>query len=243
MERSDFWWLGSSEKSIYKYTELGHHKVIRDDEDPRSVKWDTSIWSIDKLEHWCDRFENTNVYRSLKIASASSGVEETIGPFLVDIDNGEEYLEDALVVTRKAFHLVHDELGVYTDSLKIFFTGHKGFNLEIRPQALNIQGSTADQVRISAKVLRQLTEKLRQGKAWQTRNQVSDVGTVVDQIYGDRYFDYRLKHPYIRLHGSINTWISSDGKTKSRMKIQLTVAELNRLSAAEISNRAEKLAT
>jgi hypothetical protein len=88
-----------------------------------------------------------------------------------------------------------------------------------------------------------VANKLRQGKAWQTRNQVSDAGTVVDQIYGDRYSGYRLKHPYIRLYGSINTWISSDGKAKSRMKIQLTVTELNRLSANEISKRAEKLAT
>ena len=52
--------------------------------------------------------------------SSSSGVEEIIGPFLVDIDNGDEDLEDALVVTRKTFHLVHDEFRVDIDSLKYF---------------------------------------------------------------------------------------------------------------------------
>jgi len=92
-------------------------------------------------------------FRVLKIASASSGVEDIIGPFLVDIDNGDEDLEDALVVTRKTFHLLRDELRVDINSLRIFFTGHKGFNLEIRPQALDIQGSTNDQIRKSANVL------------------------------------------------------------------------------------------
>ena len=80
------------------------------------------------------------------------------------------------------------------------------------------------------------------GKSWQITNQVSDTGTVVDQIYGDR-LGYRLKHSYIRLHSSLNMWISSDGETKTRMKIELTFDELNKVSATEISRRAEKLAT
>jgi len=198
---------------------------------------------IDELEHWRERFQNTNVYRALKIASASSGEDEIIGPFLVDVDNGAGDLGDALVVTRKTFRLLHDKLRVDIDSLRIFFTGHKGFNVEIRPQALDIQGSTNDQVRKSANVLHQITETLRGGKSWQTRNQVSDAGTVVDQIYGDRYSGYRLKHPYIRLHSSLNMWISSDGKTKTRMKIELTVDELNKLPTTAIASRAENLTT
>jgi len=242
MERSDFWWLSSSQRGRYQYTEFGHHRPIRDDEDPCSVNWDTNICSIDELEHWRDRFQNTNVYRALKTASVSPDVEEIIGPFLVDIDNGDEDLEDALIVTRKTFHLLHDELRVDINSLRIFFTGHKGFNLEIRPQALDIQGSTNDQIRKSASVLHRIKEELRRGKSWQTTNRVSDAWAVVDQIYGDRY-DYRLKHPHIRLHSSLNMWISSDGKTETRMKIELTVDELNKLPATEIANIAKKLAT
>jgi hypothetical protein len=37
-------------------------------------------------------------------------------------------------------------------------------------------------------------------------------------------------------------WISSDGNTKTRMKIELTAEELNKLPATEIASRAEKLA-
>jgi len=242
MKTSDFWWLSSSQRNKYKYTKFGHHRPISDDEDPGSVNWDKNIRSIDELENWRDRFQNTNVYRALKIASTSSGVEVIIGPFLVDIDNANEDLEDALVVTRRTFHLLHNELKVDINSLRIFFTGHKGFNFEIRPQALDIQGSINDQIRKSADVLHQITEALRGKESWRTQNQVSDAGTVVDQIYGDRYSGYRLKHPYIRLHGSLNMWISSDRETKTRMKIELTIGELNILPATEISSKAEKLA-
>lgn len=242
MKTSDFWWLTSRQRSRYQYTEFGHHRPIQDDENPRSVNWDTNNYSIDELEHWRDRFQNINVYRALKMSSASSGVEEIIGPFLVDIDNGDENLGDALVVTRKTIHLLRDEFRVDIDNLRIFFTGRKGFNIEIRPQALGIQGSTKDQIRKSSYVLHRITDSLRRGESWQTTNWVSDAGTVVDQIYGDR-FCYTLKHPYTRLHGSLNKWISSDGNTKTRMKIELTVEELNKLPATEIANRAGELAT
>ncbi len=80
------------------------------------------------------------------------------------------------------------------------------------------------------------------GESWLVTNWVSDAGTVVDQIYGDRYH-YTLKHPYIRLHDSLNRWISRDGNTKTRMKIELTVEELDELPATEIASRSEKLAT
>lgn len=238
--KSDYWWLSSSQRSKYQQTEFGHHRPIRDDEDPSSIKWDNNVCSISELEHWRDRFHNTNVYRTLKITSISSGVDEIIGPFLIDIDNGDEKLEDTLTVARKTFLILHDVFKVETDSLRVFFTGHKGFNFEICPQALDIKGAIDDQVRKSAQVLYQITEKLRGRKSWQIRNQVSDIGTVVDQIYGNR-LGYKLKHPYIRLHNSLNIWISSDDKTKSRMKIELTVEELNKLSATEIVSRSEKL--
>ena len=138
MERSDFWWLSPSQRSSYQHTEFGHHRPIRDDEEPRSINWDTNICSIDELENWRDRFQNTNVYRALKTVSTSLGVGEIIGPVLVDIDNGDEDLEDALTVTRKTLLLLQDKLRIETDSLRIFFTGRKGFNIEIRPVALGI---------------------------------------------------------------------------------------------------------
>lgn len=60
----------------------------------------------------------------------------------------------------------------------------------------------------------------------------------MDQIYRNGYFGYRLKHAYVRLHDSLDKWILSDGKVKTRMKTELTVNELNKLPAREITGRA-----
>jgi len=243
MASSEFWWLGSNEKTKYVYVELGHHRPIGDNENPCSITWDTGISLIDELNYWRKKFQNTNVYRALKIGTALSGGESIIGPLVVDIDNGDENLEDALVVARKTLFFLCDQREIDINNLRIFFTGHKGFNLEIHPQALGIRGCISDQLRKSADVLHQITKALRLGNSWQDMNQVSNAGTVVDQIYGSSYSGYRLKHPYIRLHGSLNRWIMSDGNARTRMKIELTVDELNKLCATDIISRAEKLAS
>lgn len=242
MPSSDFWWLDSSQGTKL-YAELGHHRPIRDDEDPCSIQWDTKTCLINQLNHWRERFQNTNVYRSLKITTAPVDGEQLVGPFLVDIDNDNEDLDDALVVARNTFQFLQDRFGVDVNNIRIFFTGQKGFNLEVHPQAFGIHGSIGDQLRNSADSLRQITEGLRQGKSWQTINQVSHAGTVIDQIYGSRYSGYRLKHPYIRLHGSLNSWIMSDRRTKIRMKIELSVDELDKVTAREIIAKSEKQAS
>lgn len=105
MERSDFWWLSPNQRSKYQNTEFGHHRPIRDDEDPYSINWDTDFYSIEKLNNWCDKFQNINVYRALRVTSTSQSIEDIIGPFVIDIDNGDEDLEDAQAITRKAFSL------------------------------------------------------------------------------------------------------------------------------------------
>ena len=242
MPSSDFWWLDSRQKTKYMYAEFGHHRPIRDDEDPWSIQWDTKTCVINQLNDWRESFQNTNVYRSLKIATAPVDGEQLIGPFLVDIDNDNEDLDDALVVARKTFHFLQDRLGVDANNVRIFFTGHKGFNLEVHPQVFGIRGSIGDQSRNFADSLRQITEGLRVGKSWQTINQVSDTGTVIDQIYGNRYSGYRLKHPYIRLHSSLNKWLMSDGRAKIRTKIELSVDELNKVTAREVVDKSKKQA-
>jgi len=66
---------------------------------------------------------------------------------------------------------------------------------------------------------------------------------MIDQIYGSRYSGYRLKHPDLRLHSSINKWVMSNGKAMARMKIEIILDELNQLDAGEIADRSEKLAS
>ena len=49
-------------------------------------------------------------------------------------------------------------------------------------------------------------------------------------------------HDEIRLHNSINRWISNNGKTMNRMKFEISVSELKNMTADEICRKSEKLA-
>jgi hypothetical protein len=239
MRSIDFWWLTSDQQTTYTRVAFGHHRPIRDDEDPRSVDWKVQAGRVSQVDNWRGRFESTNVYRGLIVATAPLYAEQLLGPFLIDIDNSDENLEDVLLVTRKTAQILEHQLGVDPRNLRVFFTGHKGFNLEIHPQAVGLEGTIDSQVRKSADYLHGIVEALRVGRSWQTINQVSDAETVVDQIYGGRRSGYGLKHCYLRLHDSLNCWIASDGTAKSRMKTELTMDELSQLTIGEIVARSE----
>lgn len=243
MSYTDFWWLSSSHRTEHLYVNVGHHRPISDNEDPRSIRRDTNTCPINQLNAWRERFQNTNVYRGLQITTDPPDSDGLMGPFIVDIDNGNEDIEDALAVTKKTLALLQDSFDISIENVRLFFTGHKGFNLEVHPRAFSLFGSINEQIRKSADILYQIIKSLRIGDSWQTVNQVSDRGTVIDQIYGSRYSGYRLKHPDLRLHSSINKWIMADGKAMTRMKIEIILADLNQLDAREIVDRSEKLAS
>lgn len=167
-----------------------------------------------------------------------------LGPFLVDVDNSDEKLDDAQAVTKEVVTHLIKELGVFPSDLRIFFSGRKGFNVEVRPQALGINGSIPDQIRLSSNKLGDIIAVMRNKNNMQntpSTTVVSREGTVIDRIYGDR-FGYKLKHPYIRLHHSVNKWIRNDGSKKARVKIELTIEQLWSISAAKITSKAEELA-
>lgn len=235
---TDFWWLNPTQKREYLYVELRHHRPIHDDE---NLHWDALTCKTNDLDGWRTKYRNTNVYRSLQVSRLPSKEGQFAGPLVVDIDN-EHDLEDTLAVTRKVVYLLQDGFGIVRDKLKTFFTGRKGFNIEVHPEAIDLRGSIDEQLIKSADFLHQVTKVLRDGRSWQTINQVSDAETVIDQIYGSRRSGYEWKHPYLRLHGSLNSWITSDGTVKSRVKIECKVDDLNILTAREIVDVSESLA-
>lgn len=236
MDHTDFWWLDTTHNATYDYVQLGHHRPMRDDEQPCSITWDTAASPVSALDQWCKKFHNTNVYRSLTIWSSPLRHNQLLGPYLVDIDNEQQDLQDAqLAATRAVAHL-QESYGITEDDLRIFFTGRKGFNLEVRPSSLQIQGTLSDQLRQSAEHLARIIEALRTGNIWPLVNQVTPGGTLIDTIYGSRYSGYQLKHPHVRLHGSYNKWLTPLGQT-ARRKLPLTIEELNELTAHEIMQR------
>ncbi len=239
---TDFWWLTPNEASKYKYLYVCHQEPCSDE--PNSNKTPTSVpcfHSFDKngnlsksimryppefIEQWREKFANINVFRSLGLYIAEQDGDKLIGPFVIDIDRDcqsakgyVQNLDKALEDTRR---LVKEYLCKFNKyDFRIFFTGHKGFNIEVRPQALDIISGTNQQQ--------------------QFENKLMDINRVFGCNKTKRFAD--RFHEYLRLHNSINRFIANDGKELNRMKFQLSLYELNSLGVEEICRRSEDLAS
>ncbi len=165
----------------------------------------------------------------MKVWADESRNDAISGPFIVDIDNGSENLSDALIVTREILEYLRDSYSIIRDDIHIFFTGHKGFNLEIRPSALKIQGTVEEQENRKQYVRKEVIKKFHRGKSFGC-NSVSEKGTIIDCL-----------HDHIRLHHSLNKWVQNDGTKMARMKIELSLNDLAKLSIGKICEMAENL--
>ena len=241
---SDLWWLDPRDDAQDQFLCVGHHLPISDDDDPRATQWfhgveggrfseNTVRYPASFLQTWKDQCGNSNVYRSLRVFSSLDNVREELGPFLIDIDNSDwddrtdaykEDLRDALDVARRAARVLIRQWTVKSDDLRVFFTGRKGFNLEVRPSALEIKGSYNQQLQKSMELLNRISDQLRAEGTFDGRA-VSRQGTVIDMIYGSLPRRVKLRHPYIRLHGSFNRWISG-GREISRRKVEIKLDDL-----------------
>ena len=257
MKTADFWWLPKHLDPMSPRVGVGHHKPLTDDDEPSNIKWFHSLknqrlsskgkyYPLSFIHEWRKACNDINVYRTLTLFN-EEGEPILLGPFQIDIDNSDwvngyrEGLPDALNVTRVAANILTSSYKLPIEQVRIFFTGRKGFNIEVCPEALRISGSLDDQIRLSAKKLEEVIAALRQANrvSSNSTNAVSNGGTIVDRIYGNRFSGYRLKHPYIRLHRSINKWVRRDGMEIARRKIELSLNELANLTVEQICKSAE----
>ncbi len=248
---SDFWWLPKNADIDNLLVGVGNHIDVVDNEDiPPISSWYRSInkdslsntieyYSIAFLGKWRIRCKNTNVYRTLKVFDCKTKEAIFLGPFLVDIDN-KENLDAAQGVAKQVIEYLIAKFKHTKSDLRIFFTGNKGFNIEMRPETCDICGSVPDQIKLSYKNLDNIITSLRINNNVQdsTLNIVDGQRTVIDRIYANR-FGYKLKYPFIRLHNSINRWVGGNGKVISRKKIELTSQELIGKSIVEILSESE----
>ena len=78
-----------------------HHSPLTEDGGaPYQAFNNPDFIEIGNMLEWCNNHQNTNIYRNLKIWQDSSKSEAVSGPYVIDIDNENEELDDALVVTR-----------------------------------------------------------------------------------------------------------------------------------------------
>jgi len=253
----DFWWLSESQEKQGWLVGVGHHAPLTDDDEPSRTSlnqeepaipgWFHSLddehnkspdfkrYSPSSLAEWRSACQNTNVYRTLKLFAERLDQEPVLGPFLVDIDNQDwtngysENLEDARIVAVRTVELLSTQRDLAQGrDFRVFFSGRKGFNIEVCPTALGIKGSLHDQIRASADRLDEVIREIEKG---------SSAPAGIDRIYGNR-FGYRLKHPYTRLHNSWNEWIS-EGQAMKRLRLELSAADLQAQPIESLCSRAE----
>lgn len=216
---------------------------MTDDDDPSQIRCFHSLenehlsqvkkcYPLSFIHRWRKACSKTNVHRTLKLLD-NKDKAKMVGPFLIDIDNEQEDLDDALSVARRTVKLLKEKpFGIQGSDLRIFFSGHKGFNIEVRPSSLqiNISESVDNQIKFSATTRKEIIEALQSSGSVRccTPNAVSDQGTVIDTW-----------HPFIRLHDSINAWIVKSGYKMARRRIRLGLADLFDVSAEQICQKAQ----
>lgn len=227
MFNTDFWWLSPEETTHYSYIDLFHQEPYSDEPDTDKEPLSSPMlqgerrYPLEFITQWKAKFRSINVFRSLALYASDTNGKKIIGPFLLDIDRTLEKdgghvpdLGKALIDTRLLVEKYCSNLG--DDDYRIFFTGHKGFHIEIQPKAI----STASNV-----------------DRWQHfENSRKDI----NRQFGDAFID-RFHH-HVRLHDSINSWVDYSGRSVNSMNFEVSTDELFSLRAKDMSAKAENLA-
>lgn len=225
--RTDFWWLSPEEARQYRYVDLFHQEPYSDEpntnKDPLPPKkWNGSRTRLEDIHKRTLNFRNKNVFRSWTLYDCANNGGEIIGPFLLDIDRvikqGAGHPPDLDTALKDTRLLIQEYCSNSKDGdYRIFFTGHKGFHIEIRPGAIGLQ-----------------THMDRRAYFEKRRKEVNN-------HFGNGFVD--PFHEHIRLHNSINVWIDYSGQLVCRMKFEITRRELDSLSIDEICSQSKRLAT
>ena len=229
---SDLWWATPEQLNEFRYLYFGHHDPISDDDELKDTLWFHSLdpdhprahtlYSRDLVHSWRQHWQNTNVYRSLLLFNEEK--DGVVGPFLLDIDSSAydeqamaytEDLNEAHTVARMAALLLNDQWEVAETDIRVFFSGRKGYNFEVRPGTLGIDGDLNNQLLACERVQAKLRDELK----------AEGVANLVDRVFGAPLFWLPPRHPFIRLHGSINAW-RSQGTDHRRRRIELTLDNL-----------------
>lgn len=224
MLSTDFWWLSSEEAKRYGYIDLFHQEPYSDEPDPARGPCSCPMergerrYPLKFINRWRVKFRNINVFRSLALYSSGINSEELIGPFLLDIDRtSDDYVPDlgkALEATRLLVRGYCSSLSA--EDYRVFFTGHKGFHVEINPRAIKPPPNV--------------------GRLQHFENRRK----YINQLFGSTFID--KFHPHVRLHNSINSWIDYSGKRVYSMNFEVDIDGLFDLSAEQIFAKARNLA-
>ena len=228
---SDFWWLDNNQLDRFTFLEFGYHEPVDNSQSPSIQSQKCQIADIDKYR---SEYQNINVHRSLKLADNPSNGQEIIGPFLVDIDNDDNLGATQNIAKQTLEYLIPQYNLSPVSDFRVFFTGHKGFNIEAKPSSLKIGNNANQYESLYRRKRRDIIDYLRK------RNNITK-----DEFNGfDNYVDNNktlidVKHEFTRLHNSFNSWVGDNGKIIYRKKIELSYQDLFEASIEDILNSSE----
>jgi len=238
MLATDFWWVTEQELIKYPWVEVLHQQPYSDHPNgpqPTEVITYHSVspggrlchtrrrYRVDFLVKWRHVCGNTNVFRSLYLYSAEEEGTTLAGPLVIDIDSDSVlssggYFPNIDHSLQTARRILDDHLSRLPETdYRVFFTGHKGFSIEVRPGAL---GDIRSDPYSSA--WRKYLSSLR----------VLQVGTAKVDVL----------HHELRLQNSINHWMDDRGRKMYRMKYEVSPSALRTHNADYFCSRGEELA-
>ena len=132
------------------------------------------------------------------------------------IEQGGGYLPDFDKALKDTRLLVTEYCSNLKDKdYRIFFTGHKGFHIEIQPKAVGISPYL---------------------DRWQ---HFKNIRKDINRRFGNSFID--KFHPHIRLHNSVNRWIDYSGEKVDSVNFESSIDDLFSLSAEDIFAEAKNL--
>ena len=215
----EFWWMTPEERSKFKYVWPAFQDVLPNDHLP-DLRYTKKV-ALDELVDRCAAHRWINVHRKLRLYAEASGDGETLeGPILLDLDNDNEGLNEmerlvsACQCTSRALELLQAKGIDLSEECRVFFTGRKGFHIEIRPSAVDSASR--------APVVRRVWK--RTGLDWQVidnlspykgTNELDNARTVLDS-----------PHDAKRINGSVNAWREGHERTIHRQMIPLPAHDI-----------------
>jgi hypothetical protein len=247
---ADLWWLPPDVVLGSILVGVGHTEPLGDHDDLGALfqsfgqgglpSTRAKAYTLAQVGRWREAWYDENVYRSLRLFDLA-GRPALLGPFYLDFDaddapDGTPDLEEAELAARRSIELLRAE-GTDERDFKVWFTGHKGFNVEVRPDAVGV-GDGASWAGVYADVLAKLRRYgVPQGVATPGINYVSPT-VCLDRIFDERN-PSQPGHTHLRVVGSKNVWLASDGTKRWRVKREVSLDELFKRTAREIAGKVE----
>lgn len=197
IDELEFWWLSPEQRERFLYAYPAYQDQLPNHQLPGLI-YEKRV-AIGELEEWSYGHRMINVHRKLSLYESQVGDCQTLaGPVLLDFDNEGENLEPACKCVSEALGFLQHDLGIdLSVDCRVYFSGRKGFHIELRPSAVptNLLQRIGHfkRTHLDMKLISHMQGTFHTSA--QSVNQLDNEGTVLDKVLSAK-----------RINGSINAW-------------------------------------